>query len=126
MGFKNGAYAKVWEVKDGNGNYKDARMSISKKNKGTGEYETEWSGFVRLIGEAKTKAENMTLDRIKIVSCDVTNWYSKEKGVTYTNYAIFDLEDASWDDSPQTETKKEDGNVYVNLDADFDEDLPFV
>lgn len=126
MGFRNGAYAKVWEVKDGNGNYKDARLSISRKRKDTGEYETEWSGYVRLIGEAKNKADSMTLDRIRIESCDVTNWYNKEKGTTYTNYAIFDFEDAAWESSPApTEQKEDEGNAFVNLDT-IGEDLPFV
>ena len=39
MGFRIGAYATVWEIKDGSGNWTDVKLSISKKNRYTGEYE---------------------------------------------------------------------------------------
>ena len=37
MGFRIGAYATVWEIKDGSGNWTDVKLSISKKNRYTGE-----------------------------------------------------------------------------------------
>ena len=47
MGFRNGAYAKVWDepsvVSD---SMTKLRVSISRKNKTTGEYETDFSGLV--------------------------------------------------------------------------------
>ena len=35
MGFRQGAYAKIWKIED-KGNYHVAQMSISRKNKDTG------------------------------------------------------------------------------------------
>jgi len=92
MSFKNGAYAQVWEHSAGKGNYHDGRISTSKlKN---GKFESDFKGYVRFIGDAKTKIEKINEQsfRIKILSCEVTNKYDKEKKREYVNYAIFDFE----------------------------------
>ena len=39
MGFRTGAYAKVWEVTPMSDTSTKVRMSISRKNKQSGEYE---------------------------------------------------------------------------------------
>lgn len=92
MGFKNNAYATLWSHKDGRGNYHDGRITTSKKVKG--EYIDDFNGYVRFIGDAKTKAEELSDDRhrIKILSCETTNRYDKEKEKEYTTFAIFDFE----------------------------------
>ena len=83
MGFRKDSYATVWEVKKGNGNYSDVRLSTSKKNKQTDEYVTDFSGFVRFVGTAHQNAGALKeKDRIKIGDCEVTNSYDKEKKVT--------------------------------------------
>ena len=95
MGLKNGTFATVWEVKKGNGNYTDVRLSTSRKNKQTDQYETDFSGFVRFIGTAHQNASSLKeKDRIKIGDFEVTNNYDKEKKVTYTNFAVFSFESA--------------------------------
>ena len=120
MGFRNGAYATVWETKPGNGNWTDARISISKKNK-NGEYETDFSGFVRFIGQAHSDAAYLKeRARIKIGECDVTSRYDKEKKVTYTNFAIFSFNDA---DSHNEAQKPSGGNEYMQVPDD--DELPF-
>lgn len=114
MGFRIDAYAKVWEVND-KGNYSEARISISKKNKLTNQYETDFQSKVRLVGQAhncRVKAN----DRIKIKSCDVSTRYNKETGVTYTNYVIFEIET---DDEQPKAISMED------LPTIIDSDLPF-
>lgn len=124
MGFRNGAYATIWEVKAGKGNYSDVRLSISKKNKQTDQYETDFSGFVRFIGTAHQNAGNLKeKDRIKIGDCEATNSYDKEKKVTYTNFAVFSFEDANGNNTTQT---KPSDTSFVNVDnAIEDEELPF-
>lgn len=90
MGFRVDSFAKVWEVED-KGNYSEAKISISKKNKQTDQYETDFQSKVRLVGQAHT-CKVKANDRIKIKACDVSNKYDKEKKITYTNYVIFEIE----------------------------------
>lgn len=124
MGFRNGAYATIWEVKAGKGNYSDVRLSISKKNKQTDQYETDFSGFVRFIGTAHQNAGNLKeKDRIKIGDCEVTNSYDKEKKVTYTNFAVFSFEDVNGSNNSTSEKAKDDG--FMNIPDGIDEELPF-
>ena len=94
MGFRNGAFAKIWEVTPMSDSSTKLRMSISRKNKQTGEYEQDFSGFVLAIGATAAKAA-ATLkegDRIKLGDVDVSTKYDKEKKVTYTNFKIFSFE----------------------------------
>lgn len=125
MGFRNGAYATVWETKLGNGNWTDVRLSISRKNK-DGEYETDFSGFVRFIGDAHAGAAYLgEKSRIKIGECDVTNRYDKEKKVTYTNFAVFSFEDADGNNAATQPPASTDGDGFMNIPDGIDEELPF-
>lgn len=127
MGFRNGAYATVWEVKPGNGNYSDVRISISKKSRQTGEYETDFSGFVRFIGSAHENAAYLDeRARIKIGECDVTNRYDKEKRQTYTNYAVFSFESADGNSNGPNTQVENDSDGFMNVPDNIDEELPFV
>ena len=124
MGFRTGAYATVWEIRQGNGNYAEARLSISKKNKETDSYETDFSGYVRLVGEAYQKAGNITeRDRIRIDACDVTTYYKKDKNVTYTNFVIFDFERVGG--SSESFTSGNDYETSYGYNEITDDDLPF-
>ena len=70
------------------------RMSISRKNKKTDEYEQDFSGFVLAIGTAAaSKAAKLKEgDRIKLGDVDVSTKYDKDKKVTYTNFKMFSFE----------------------------------
>lgn len=128
MGFRNGAYATIWEVKQGKGNYTDVRLSISKKNKQTEQYETDFSGFVRFIGTAHQKASSLKeKDRIKLGDCEVTNSYDKEKKVTYTNFAVFSFEDINGSNSSASSNSqsKQSNDGFINIPDGLDEELPF-
>ena len=96
MGFRTGAYAKVWEVTPMSDTSTKLRMSVSRKNKQTGEYEQDFSGFVLAIGTAAAgKALSLKEgSRIKIGDCDVTTKYDTQKKITYTNFKLFSFEDA--------------------------------
>ena len=55
MGFRTGAYAKVWEVTPISDLSTKIRISVSRKNKQTQAYEQDFSGFVLCIGSAAAK-----------------------------------------------------------------------
>lgn len=94
MGFRTGAYAKVWKVEPYSDTSVKLRISISRKNKQSGEYEQDFSGFVNAIGTAAAKKAACLKegDTIKLGDVDVTTKYDKQKEVTYTNYKIFSFE----------------------------------
>lgn len=125
MSFRQNSFCTVWEIKKGTGNFTDVRLSSSKKNKQTGEYETDFTGFVRFIGGAHQKAASLKeKDRIKLGDCEVTNRYDKEKKVTYTNYAVFDFEMANGgQQAPQQAQPSVAG--FEPIASDVDCELPF-
>lgn len=126
MGFRNGAYATVWgEVKSVSDFCTQARISISKKNKQTGEYEQDFGGFVRFVGTATSKKALSLKERsrIKLGEVDVSNRYDKDKNTTYTNFTVFSFEvpgEEKKEDAPKpTQTKSVDSG---EVEAD---DYPF-
>ena len=106
MGFRTGAYAKVWEISPMSDTSTKLRISISRKNKQTGEYEQDFSGFVLCIGSA---AANSALklkegSRIKLGDLDVTTKYDAQKKITYTNFKLFSFETEDGGSSSKTNT----------------------
>ena len=108
MGFRTGAYASVFSVEKGRGNYYDVNIATSRKDKNTGNYNTDFRGFVRFAGDAAKGIErlngmtsknngNRPIARVRLGDVDTTNSYSPENGKTYTHYAVFTFEYA--DDS---------------------------
>lgn len=154
MGFRQGAYARIWSVDD-MGNYSVANVSVSRKNKETGEYNVEFSdGYVRLVGTAHTAAQELGLPTaeefdpsvhkgvsIRVSSCDVTNKYDNEKKKLYTNCVIFGFEipdnnfgNTSGNATSSKSTKKTKGKSVVKTKAkaasvaeedDSEDELPF-
>lgn len=135
MGFRSGAFAKIWSIEKGNGNYYVADMSTSKKAKdrdgkeiqenGKTKYETDWSNkFVRLVGTAAKQAESLKNgDSVKIKSCDVTSKWSKEQNKEFVNYVIFAFDDDQGDFSKSVASS---GDGFMNIpDGVEDEGLPF-
>jgi hypothetical protein len=129
MGFKNGGYAKVWAVED-KGNYSVVELSSSKKNKETGEYETDFSNkFVRFIGTAHKEAGKLGRnDSIKLGDIEVTNKYDKTKNTTYTNYMVYSFEKSEGNggntNNKAKDTKPAKGE-FMNIPDGIDEELPF-
>ena len=92
MGLRTGAYATIWSVED-RGKFSNVRVSTSKKNKATGTYEQDFSGYIRFIGDAHSNAATLKeKDRIKIGEFEVTTTYDASKKITYTNYALFSFD----------------------------------
>lgn len=142
MGFRQGAYARIWSVND-QGKYSIANVTVSKKNKETGKYEIEFAEkYVRLVGKAHEAAKRLALPTaeefdgsvhkgisIQISSCDVSRRYIAEKQQVYTNFVVFEFEipDDNYGKSASTAnkpsaTKNKSAKDYAAID---DEPLPF-
>lgn len=123
MAFRNGAYAKVWEVKP-SANYTDARISISRKDKQTGEYTQDFGNYVRFIGDAHRMAAGLQAgDRIQLGEVSCTNQYNKERGVTYYNFQVYSF--SVPDGNPATVTTQRPAAKVEMPDATMNEELPF-
>lgn len=102
LGYRKGAYATVWEVRQISDTFVKARISISHKNKETGKYEAEFEDFIAFSGSVAAK-KAMSLherDRIKIGDCDVKNKYDPEKKVKYYNFLVYSFELATGTQNP--------------------------
>lgn len=86
MGWRSGAYCKVWNVQD-KGSYSVASITISGKvNKDSNEYETKFrNGFVRLVGSAHEMAKQIEVDQNgKVVSQNGVTIRISENGCDHT------------------------------------------
>lgn len=125
MGFRTGAFAKIWEVKPISDTNVKLRLSVSRKNRDSGEYEQDFSGFVNAVGTAAAKkaAALKEGDRIRLGDVDVTTRYDGEKKVTYTNYRLFSFDV----DGQQNQSKPANTEPQPSVDSGEVDDarLPF-
>ena len=113
------SYAKIKEVVETKENYTVCKISISKKDKRTNQYNTTFMGNVRFCGQAHLQRP-LADQRIKITSCGVSNCYQKEGKLEFNkspNYVIFAYELQS-----DTLTAKETPTLYT---MDDDGLIPF-
>lgn len=94
MGFRQGSYATVWEVKPVSNTFTNVRLSITRKPKDSDTYETEFSGYVAFAGTlaAQKAAKLQPRDRIILGECDVKTKYDADKKITYYNFSCFSFE----------------------------------
>lgn len=134
MGFRNGAYASIFSVKKGHGNYYDVNLTTSRKRRDTGDYETDFRGFARFIGEAATGIAkfdgkdsknngNHPVARIKLGSVDVSNSYNTSTNKSYTNFIVFSFEPADADNDSDSKPKKSATDYANNVPTGDDEEL---
>lgn len=121
-GFRSNSYATVWSVERISDAMTKGRISISRKNRTTGQYEQDFGGFVSFAGTAcASKALRLKeRDRIKLGDVDVTNRYDKESGKSYTNFLIYSFEQ----DSPTPQPSEPETRDDFTPEPDTD-NLPF-
>lgn len=119
MGFRDGAYCKLWKL-DNSGKFPQGQISISRKDKDSGEYVDDFSGFVSFIGAAADAIKKIpTGGRFKIKGCDVSRVWNKEKQREYINFRIYDVEDATNTGAPQTPNQQKTGSATKNHKEDL-------
>lgn len=94
MGFRKDAFCTVWSVEPVSDVQTKARISISRKDKQTGEYTEDFGGFISFFGTAAAKkaATLKERDRIKLGDVDVRSKYDKAKNITYYNFNVYSFE----------------------------------
>ena len=125
MGFRTGAFCKLWTIEPVRDTITKSRVSISKKNKNTGEYESEFDGYIAFVGTAAaSKAAKLKEgDRIKLGDVDVTRKYDKEKQKEYINFNVFSFEMA--DSRASSATPAVTNTESVDNGEVETDDLPF-
>lgn len=130
MGFKTGAYLTIW--KEGNnfgGNYVCRQCSTNRKDPNTGEYSSDFSGFVRFVGKAKDVVASLPeRSRIRVKECEVTTYFSNKSQRNECNFVVWDCETVGGT-KKETPAKKEEAPVTpkseVPVAEEADDDLPF-
>ena len=95
MAFSNNSYATVWEIKPTRGASMSVRISTSRKDKKTDQYETDFSDYVFFSGEAARKAANLKeKDRVRLLQTSVSSQWDKDKKVNRYTFSVWDFEPA--------------------------------
>lgn len=131
-------YISVWEVrKPDKGNYLEGRVSMSSKNKQTGEYDQTFSdGYVHFIGKASEtlqpyvgmSSQHGPILRANIPGFSVQNCYKGDDGKLKYNknprYSVFELEVTGGNNAPQTQSRPS-ADSFMNVPDTDSEELPF-
>lgn len=126
MGFRQDGYATVWGVEKKSDTMTVVRLTTSRKNARTNEFEQDFSGFVAFVGKenAQSALKLKEKDRIKLSRVDVSSKYDKEKKREYINYTCFGFEPSSnsakENTASQGENPQDGGNEVIS-----DGELPF-
>lgn len=131
MGFRQNSWATIWSVEQMSDTATKVRLSISHKNKQTGEYEDDFSGFVMFYGTA-TAAKAARLrerDRIRLGDVDCRSKYVAEKNTTYYNFNVYSFEtqdEANGVTTSGNAAALQGDNSFLDIpEGVTDEELPF-
>ena len=102
MGFRNGSWMSVFAVYPKTAGVTQLRGCTSRKNKDTGQYETDFSGYVSCIGNAVAQkalqlhpAEGKPV-RIRLKETEVKMTFESgpdgKQQVKYTNFNVYDFD----------------------------------
>ena len=129
MGFGVNCFAKIKEVVEKHDNYSVCKITVTKKNKLTNEYELQFSAHCRFVGNAH-KSVPLKDQRIKITSCDVTNCYKDKDGnLQFTKnpqYVVFgyELQESQGASAPMPYNPYDNGVNFEDL-SNSEDSLPF-
>lgn len=116
MSLRVGAYATIWEARNNNGTV-SVNLSTSRKDKSTGNYVTDWSGWMRVYADQDAMLQLPRKTRIVIDEFSVSNRYDKEAHQTNTYYSLFKYH--------LLDTPPRDDTSVAAASVSTDEDLPF-
>lgn len=112
----NGFWCKVWDIKD-NGKFTTLKISTSKKV--NDEYVKDFNGYVRAIGHAHNKAKEIKVgDSIHVTEFELTNNYVKERNITYTNVAVFEIDEIKGSNQPQQSQQETEWQKIDNVNQE--------
>ena len=99
MGFRSNSYMRIWEeVRRDTTNpvpkWVTVRTSISRKNKETGQYDQDFSGYVSLVGAACTEYLNRLQQaplpfNVKLGDIDCRSYYNKDTKQSRYDFTVF-------------------------------------
>ena len=131
MDWANGAWATCWEVKSVRPTITQARISISSKDKDTGEYETVFSHFISFLGAdvAKKALSLKPKDRIRLERVGYSEVYdSAEKKVKYQNWKCYEFstqDEANGNNSVSNRSEVMEDPSFVMNEGATEDDLPW-
>jgi len=103
-----------------------AKITISRRNKQTGKFENDFSGYVNFFGTlaAKKAARLKERDRIKLGDVDVQTYYSQEKNQTFYNFNVFSFETQTGQNEQASHPQMNEPQPTVD-DGEVEDRLPF-
>lgn len=125
MSFANGRLAKVWEIRKKD-KFTEVKISTSKKK--DDEYIQDFSSYVRFIGKAHDKAQNLKgNEMIKLLEVESTNKYDSDKKQMYYNFICWDFDVFESNGSKKEETKaaSDKENHPPLYEQNEEDELPF-
>ena len=128
MGFRSGAYAKIWKIEHRSQTWARVNLSVSTKDKETGEYETLFTGFVDFFGTANVQhlSRHKEGDRIQLDRVTVRTPKDEETGKYYTNFICWEFKDADGESGgKQTRASKPVDSGEIEADEPESDDYPF-
>lgn len=117
----------MWSVEPKSNTMTKVKLSISRKDKNTGEYVTDFSGFTIFSGTvAAGKAATLKeKDRIKLDDVDVSSKWDDEKKVMYYNFKVFSFDMADGSGGRENSAQPNSPQSQVDSGVLDDSRLPF-
>lgn len=111
-----GFWAKVWDIQD-KGKFTTLKIATSKKI--NDEWTKDFDGYVRAIGHAHNKAKEIKVgDSIHVTEFELTNNYVKERNITYTNVAVFEIDEIKGSNQPQQSQQETEWQKIDNVNQE--------
>ena len=129
MGFTNEKYATIKEITNVTEYYTEGRITISSKNKKTGNYDPEFSDYVRFFYDAH-KSKPLQGQRILLKRTDtITCYRDKEGNIKYLQHPQFKVYEYELQESKNASANVpynpyDNGVNFEDLSSD-DSSLPF-
>ena len=112
-----GCYAKIKSAEN-KGNYTVCKLTVTRKDKTTNKYETDFIGKVTFLGDAHKKTP-LTDQRIKVLSIGISNCYNKDDELKFLQSPKIVCFDYELQDTPNTPTLKPLDGDFVNGELPF-------